>query len=256
LKTQPQTIQEQQQIKTITDQLAHDIRSPLSSLRMIVHGCAELSETNRTTLRAVCDRISDIAYNLLKYSKPEHYTDALGKQNKLKPVKVSADLMEIITEKRYEYSLHNIKFTSKFNNNNDIIINLDSQAFKRSISNIINNAVDAFDNRAGEVIVSLNVEDNEVQIIIEDNANGMPESIREKILNNIPITYNKTNGHGIAYSQIHDMLAKNNGTLQIQSKQNIGTKIILTFPKVANNIYGNSQVPFYGKIMQTIIQNE
>ena len=240
MKQQPNSTQEQQALKTITDQLAHDIRSPLSSLRMIVHSCTELSETNRTTLRAVCDRISDIAYSLLKYSKPEHYTDALSKQNKLKPVKVSADITEIITEKRYEYSLHNIKFTSKFNNNNDIFINLDSQAFKRSISNIINNAVDAFDNRAGEVIVSLNTEDNNVQIIIEDNANGMPESIREKILNDIPVTFGKAKGHGIGYTQIRDMLAKNNGTLQIQSKQNIGTKIILTFPKITalvNNLY-------------------
>ena len=231
MKTQPHTTREQQQLKTITDQLAHDIRSPLSSLRMIVHSCTELSETHRTTLRAVCDRISDIAYNILKYSKPEHYTDALSKQSTLKPVKISADLMEIITEKRYEYSLHDVKFTAKFNNNNDLFINIDSQAFKRSISNLINNAVDAFDNRAGEVIVSLNVEDNKVQVIIEDNGSGMPESIREKILNNIPTTYDKTNGHGIGYVQICDMLAKNNGTLQIQSKQNVGTKIILTFPK-------------------------
>jgi len=230
LKQQPHTTHEQQQIKTITDQLAHDIRSPLSSLRMIVHGCTELSETNRTTLRAVCDRISDIAYNLLKYSKPEHYTDALSKQNILKPVNVSADLMEIITEKRYEYSLHNIKFTSKFNTSNDIFINIDSQAFKRAISNLINNAVDAFDNRAGEVIVSLNTEDNKVQIIIEDNGGGMPVAIQDKILNNTPVTFGKADGYGIGYTQIRDMLAKNNGILQIQSRQNIGTKIILTFP--------------------------
>jgi len=220
-----------QSIKAITEQLAHDIRSPLSSLHMIVHSCTELSEDHRTTLRAVCDRISDIAYNLLEYAKPEHYTEALSKQNKLKPVMVSADLLEIMTEKRYEYSLHNIKFTSKFNNSSNIFINLDSQSFKRSISNIINNAVDAFDNRAGEVIVSLNIEDNKVQIIIEDNGKGMPESIRDKILNDIPVTLGKSDGHGIGYTQIHDMLAKNNGILQIQSKQNIGTKIILTFPK-------------------------
>lgn len=231
MKNQPHTTQEQQQLKTITDQLAHDIRSPLSSLRMIVHSCTELSETHRTTLRAVCDRISDIAYNMLKYSKPDHYTDALSKQNKLNPVKVSTDLMEIITEKRYEYSLHDIKFTSKFNNNNDIFIKIDSQAFKRSVSNIINNAVEAFDNRGGEVIVSLNTEDNNVQIIIEDNGKGMPEAIREKILNNISITNGKTNGYGIGYAQICDMLAKNNGTLQIQSKQSVGTKITLVFPK-------------------------
>ncbi|HLX54507.1 MAG TPA: ATP-binding protein, partial [Aquella sp.] len=105
------------------------------------------------------------------------------------------------------------------------------QAFKRAISNIINNAVDAFDNRAGEIIVSLNTIDNEVQIIIEDNGSGMPEAVREKILNHISVTNGKANGHGIGYTQIQDMLAKNNGTLQIQSRQNIGTKIILTFPK-------------------------
>jgi hypothetical protein len=57
----------------------------------------------------------------------------------------------------------------------------------------------------------------------------MPKEIQEKILNNIPVTFGRSQGHGIGYNQIHDMLANNNGVLQIQSKQNVGTKVMLTF---------------------------
>jgi signal transduction histidine kinase len=198
---------------------------------MIIHSCTEIPDTQKKSLKAVCDRISDITNNLLRYTKPDHYSDALTGKNATSPTNVAHAITEIITEKRYEYTFRDIKITPKFNPNADIFINVDSQAFKRAMSNIINNAVDACENRAGEVVVSIATLDNKVLVTIEDNGKGMPESVREKILNHTPVTFGKANGHGIGYTQICDMLAKSNGTLQIQSRQNIGTKIMLTFLK-------------------------
>ncbi len=212
------------------NQISHDIISPLCSLRMIVHSCTELSEAKKVSLNQVCDRISDIANNLLSYTNLEYESNAaIGAVKTLEPINIVADIMEIVTEKRYEYVDRDIKFTPRFNANSCIFINANSGDFKRSISNIINNAVDAMEDIAGEVTISINKIDDNVQVIIEDKGKGMPGPVREGILSRIPVTFDKANGHGIGYTQIHDMLRESEGRLQIQSRRNIGTKVTLTF---------------------------
>lgn len=221
----------QQKFKTIVDRVAHDIRSPLFSLQGITDLSPEISKANRTLIRQSIERISDIAANLLRYFKPYYSDNTSGIQQKSGQITLAAtDLLEIISEKRYEYLGQNIEFITKFNNY-FVFIHVDSQAFRRAVSNLINNAVDALEHRAGEVIISLNNIDDKVQIIIEDNGKGMSRAIQQKILNNMGVTSGKPNGHGIGFCQVHDMLAKNGGILNIQSKLGIGTKVILTFFK-------------------------
>jgi signal transduction histidine kinase len=217
-------------LKTIIGQISHDIRSPLCSLRMIVHSCTDLSDTQRTALRRVCDRISDIANNLFRYTHPEHQNNTItSRVNTIKPINIVADIMEIVNEKQYEYVDRDIKFTPKFNINSSIFINANSSNFKRAISNIINNSVDAMEDMAGEVTISINKIDEQVQIIIEDKGKGMPGPVCERILSRTPVTFDKANGHGIGYTQIHGMLRESEGRLHIQSRRNIGTKVTLTF---------------------------
>jgi nitrogen fixation/metabolism regulation signal transduction histidine kinase len=201
---------------------------------MIVYSCTELSDEKKTSLQQVCDRISDIANNLFRYTNQDYPGNHATSVPNTQPINIIADVMEIVAEKRYEYVFRDIKFTPKFNTNSSIFINADSVAFKRAISNIINNAVDAIEDRTGEVSISINKIDEKVQIIIEDNGKGMPEPVRERILNRTPVTFDKANGHGIGYTQIHDMLRENEGRLQIQSKRNTGTKITLIFYEALN----------------------
>jgi PAS domain S-box-containing protein len=94
-------LQEQEKFRTLAEQVAHDIRSPLASLSMIVEMCKELPESKRITLREVTTGISDIANNLLsRYKKSEEVMDAESKTPQL--LLLALILSEILSSKKYQ----------------------------------------------------------------------------------------------------------------------------------------------------------
>ena len=222
-------------IRKVAAQVAHDIRSPATSLSMLMNCCAGIKEEDRVAIRRTITRINDIANNLLGYftKQQDGITPAGLVEQDAGPLLVSADLLEIITEKRYEYSQLSVGFSSRFSNDSYFaFISVESQAFARAISNLVNNAVDAFEGKNGEVTISLDIHEQNVRIIIEDKGKGISGVVLNKIRNAVAVTDGKIDGHGIGYSQISEMLKQNNGTLDIKSDIKGGTKVTITFPRV------------------------
>jgi len=99
------------------------------------------------------------------------------------------------------------------------------------LSNIINNAVDAFDQKQGNIVLHLDADEKEVRIEIEDNGKGMSPALVQKILDKIAVTEGKEDGHGLGLQQVRDTLQDNEGIWEIDSEVDIGTKIKLTFAR-------------------------
>lgn len=225
-------------LRKIAAQVAHDIRSPAASLNMLMNCCTGIKEQDRVAIRRAITRINDIANNLLGYftEQPEEGTTFIGECGPdAAPLLVSADLLEIITEKRYEYSQLSVGFNAKFSSESFFaFIMVSCQSFARAVSNLINNAVDAFEGKSGEVIISLDICDDKVHIIIEDRGKGISSVVINKIRSAVAVTDGKIDGHGIGYSQIRSMLEENNGTLDIKSDISGGTQVTLTFPLISS----------------------
>lgn len=223
-------------LRKVAAQVAHDIRSPAASLNMLMSLCTDIKEEDRVAIRRAITRINDIANNLLGYFILQ--PDAEGPfaseiSNEVLPLLISVDLLEIITEKRYEYSQLPVGFISNFSSDSYFtFIAVQGPAFARAMSNLINNAVEAFEGKCGEVIISLDIYEQNVRIIIEDRGKGISDVVISKIRSAVAVTDGKIEGHGIGYSQIRSMLEQNNGTLDIQSDLTGGTKVTITFPKV------------------------
>lgn len=236
LESQAHHIEKQQQenFRKIVEQVVHDIRSPIATMQMMLPSCDVLPENMRVTLNKSASRIQDIANNLLAQFRPEENdTSLVNVENQRCPTLISAEILEIIAEKRYEYSKLSVDFINNISQDGYFaFINVDVRAFRRMLSNIINNAVDAINDKSGIVTVSLSLSGNSVQIIIEDNGHGMPTSVKEKLLNSIRVTSGKASGYGIGFGQIVDTLSSNEGKISIESVLNQFTKIILTFPQI------------------------
>ncbi len=256
-ESQAQTVTSQQQnkFKKIVDQVVHDIRSPIASMQMILPLCNRLPENLRVSLNKSAIRIADIANNLLNKVKPvEQWTEDEPNRS---PTLISAELLEILTEKKFEHSKLPLDFISQISQAGYFaFINVDTKAFKRKLSNLINNAVDAVDGLIGKITTHLDVIDNKVQITVEDNGKGMPEEVRHKILNNIAVTSGKTDGHGIGFSQIRDALHCNEGTLEIESQIGVGTKIIITFPLIGNPGWIADKIELYNDALIVILDDD
>ena len=100
------------------------------------------------------------------------------------------------------------------------------------ISNLLNNSFEAIEGNKGCIQLTLRRENGQIKIIIEDDGNGMPPEITDKIMNNIIVTAGKSNGCGIGYTQVRENLKASNGQILIESTIAKGTKVILSFPIV------------------------
>ncbi|MCA9507290.1 MAG: PAS domain-containing sensor histidine kinase, partial [Myxococcales bacterium] len=218
---QNKLIKEQKIFKEIIDQAVHDIRSPLASLLILSSYTKNIPEEIRDVINGASKRINDIANNLLEKYWPER-NKKNEEQNKFEKnnFQISLALQEIISEKKYEFFNLDVEFRISINPAGYLAFLFASEAaFKRMISNLINNAVEACEKRHGIITVCLNVSGTSIDIVVEDNGKGMSQHVVEKIMNDISVTEGKAEGHGIGYAQVRDTLQRNGGSLAIDSSQ-------------------------------------
>lgn len=221
----------QAQMSKMASQVAHDIRSPLSSLLIIIKNCHNLPEKERIALREAARSISDIANHLLsRYKKDE---SEISIQEERNPMLLSAVILQLLADKRFQYKELSVQFEDHFSPAGQFaFIQVESSSFKRMMSNLINNAVDAFEGKFGVVTVKLDASAETVKVIVGDDGKGMPPHIVDKIMQNIAFTEEKSNGHGIGLTQVRETLARNAGNMSIQSAPEKGTEISLEFPRI------------------------
>ena len=228
-------IEQEEKFKRITSQAVHDIRSPLASLLMIVKSCQEIQENTRLALRDAATSINDIAENLLmqwevfeRDKKPAEIADV----SKIEPLLVSLTLQQALTHKRYQYQQSPVSFTHHFANDAHFAaVLVDKSRLQRVVSNLMNNAVAAYEDQKGEVELALKVDKRHVVITVSDHGKGIPEDVLEKIRKKIGITSGKKGGHGIGLTQVQDTVEEFKGKFTIDSTVGQGTVAMLRFPK-------------------------
>jgi len=233
-ESQKAILQEQEKFKKIVDQVTHDIRSPLASMLMILKASDAMPEKERIALRTAATRINDIANNLLgSYDKKERISNHASGMEEREALLLSPVILQMLTDKKFQFQDTPVKFDQQFTQpGNFAWIKIEPSAFKRMLSNLINNAVDAFDQKEGEVTLHLDATKEQVRLVVEDNGKGMRPELVQKLINQTAVTEGKQDGHGIGMTQVRETLQNNEGELTIDSREGVGTKMILTFPRV------------------------
>lgn len=215
----------------IASQVAHDIRSPVAALNMIIHHLTDIPEKTRTILRNVTQQITDIANNLLtKHRKEENtYHQNAVENNPSTPELISALLDNMISSKRMQFSSHNL----------NIQLNIMPEAqgvfsaivpteLKRVLSNLINNAAEAMQH-AGLISVTLKKAQNNLFLTIQDNGCGMFADTLEKVIKG-GVSIGKEGGHGLGLASSKSKVEAWNGKFDIESLESKGTTITIQFP--------------------------
>ncbi len=230
-ETQKVLIEQEEKFRKLAYQVVHDVQSPLTTLSTIANSAAGLPENQRVDLRRSVTTIRDITRHLLEQYKKKEIDD--GSIEEREAVLVSILLSEVLTAKRYQYKSLPIQFNAHINQDAQFsFIRVQKNYFERMLSNLINNAVDAFEDNLGEVTIGLSVDDEWVRIVIQDNGKGMPTELVNKILNKEAFTSGKAAGHGIGFGQIWETLENNYGELDIDSTSGKGTTMTLTFSRI------------------------
>ncbi|MBP9741728.1 MAG: PAS domain-containing protein [Burkholderiales bacterium] len=226
--------EEQEKFKKIVGQMAHDIRSPLSTLKTFSQNIANIPETDRLTLKRVAMNIEDIASHVLNRYKGDN---ALTENNIRQHVLVAAALSEIASERRYKYANSNVQFEFVVTNppvNNFVFVQIEPSSLYRMVSNLINNACEALPKTGGKIIVTLMSSLQWVEIVVQDNGKGMTPATFEKVRQRKAVKSNKKQGSGLGLTQIFDTLEHNLGEFEIYSSNkapNNGTVVRVRLPK-------------------------
>lgn len=216
----------------LATQVAHDIRSPLAALDMIVHNCQTLSEKERILVRKAASRITDISNNLLvQYN----YKDRKEPIIENSEPEIVADLLASIwTEKRLQHNKNNISWCWEVKPEAlGIFVNLAGSGFKRVISNLIDNSVDAFQkikNKGSITICLKNLDNDMVEIRIIDNGCGIPADLMRQVGEG-GVSYGKESGRGLGLKDAIEKIHSWNGDFSIDSKEGKGTTVSIKLKK-------------------------
>lgn len=206
--------------------VAHDINTPISAIKS---GVMMLKDTVKTEdekmLLDSMDRCADKIIAL---------TNSLRNQIRnigsdvVTDIDVAATLSDIRLILNNELKKNNTTLNIDVKNN----VKLKGNPTKLSqvITNIVNNAIQAYEGRGGEVIVTLDKVNNNGIITVQDFASGIPEQIRPYIFKNI-LTTKGVAGTGfglyLAYSVIKGAFG---GEITFDTKTGVGTTFKITLP--------------------------
>lgn len=259
IETQRLIIEEKENFAKLARKVAHDINSPLAALNMMLDVCNELPEDKRAFLRRATESILDIANNLLTNNdKEENLSNAEIEFRD--PVLVSDLLIHLLSEKKVQYQHYTVKFETIFANDAQFaFIQVQKTEFRRAMSNLINNAVDALDK--GErthraVTVHLTASADFVFIKVQDTGKGMHRDQMGKIIARRGFTEGKENGHGLGLQQVWDMLECNDGTMSVESELGQGTSVQLAFPRIPAPKWIAQEIHLHAKTIVVILDDD
>ena len=103
------------------------------------------------------------------------------------------------------------------------------QELSQAFVNIMTNAVQAMGGQ-GTLKISSSVRDQEIQIVVEDNGQGVPQHLLSKIFDPFFTTKQQGEGAGLGLTIARRIIQKYAGQIQVTSKEGEGTTCQITFP--------------------------
>lgn len=205
--------------------VAHSIRNPFTSVKMRLFSLSrslDLSITHEEDFQVISDeigRIDNIIQNFLEFSRLPKL-----KMENVHTYPIITSVIQLLEHRLKTYDVHTKYIRSRFNP----VIFADADRIREAIINLIINACEAMES-GGDIEISEELTvDNIVEIKIKDSGPGIPEDVKEKILN--PFFTTKEYGSGLGLSIVHKIMAEHNGSLFFESEEGKGTIFTLSFP--------------------------
>ncbi|MDA9771608.1 ATP-binding protein [Emcibacteraceae bacterium] len=193
----------EQRITALTA-LSHDIRTPLTSLRIK----AELIDESslKDGIISSVEKMENLTSSVIDFLKG---SDTLIQ-------KKQTDLKKLIeTECIERQELGNPVIINALD---DIIVNCDPDAINRALQNLIDNAL----KYGKSATISLSHDDDMADIIVEDNGEGIDKKQLSKVLEPFERVGKERNsekgGFGLGLSIVNDIAKAHNGSIQLKNK--------------------------------------
>jgi signal transduction histidine kinase len=254
----------------LTAGIAHEIKNPLNfvnnfsdiSIDLVDEAREELKKlSNETQREDILALMNDIQLNLKKIHEHGTRADGIvksmlqhsrGGANKMEPVDVNALIKEYVNLAFHGMRAGKEPITVEIKLELDASVGavpLVTEDFSRVIVNLCQNAFDAMREKGAKnpatgrvnsergaksyspkLIVRTKRVNTKIQIEVEDNGPGIPEEIKNKILQPFFTTKKGTQGTGLGLSITNDIVKAHRGELNIETTGTEGALFIIVLP--------------------------
>ncbi len=225
-------VQKELEVSKIALQVAHDIRSPLTALDVAISSTNAVPEEGRVLIRNAVSRIRDISNDLVFKSKSiimaSTFTPSDTDKIEKRTIYLLSSLIdELVSEKRLYYRAKiGVEISANLGiESYGLFANIQAFEFKRTLSNLVNNAVEALSDN-GKVTISLKANNEKIFILVKDSGKGIPEEILPKLMKR-GSTFEKENGLGLGLYHAKSTIESWGGNINIASDVKKGTTVTI-----------------------------
>jgi signal transduction histidine kinase len=204
--------QSQNELVELASSVAHDIRSPLSSINLVAYKLKSAEPEVFNIIKDSTDRIDSIAADLLKLRKKIQIPDLNNNDQKVNFTDLINQIIKSIS------NVDNIEINlNGFDHDLYIVGSFDK--LYRVFTNLIHNSVEALTNKIDSRInMSAKITGKFLEVILKDNGPGFPEEVLN-LIGKIKVTAGKQNGNGIGLYTAHNYISSIGGNLEISNTQ-------------------------------------
>jgi len=257
-QTQAQLVQREKMasLGELTAGIAHEIQNPLNFVNNFSEVSIELltelkEEEKKGNKEDVINIADDLTQNLEKIRHHGKRADFIVKgmlqHSRTSTGERQPTNINVLADEFFKLSYHGLRakdksFNAELTTNFDEKlpqINVVQQDVGRVLLNLFNNAFYAVNQKSKtaengykpEVTVSTSSGNGQIIVKVKDNGVGIPDPIKEKILQPFFTTKPAGEGTGLGLSLSYDILVKgHNGILDIVSKEGQGSEFIVKLP--------------------------
>ena len=196
----------------LAKKVSHDIRGPIAAIKMSL-----ANEDNTNIVDASLERIENIANDLLD-------------KERVRPKKFVSNIEQSIEQVIQEKRLIHVGIDLVLNAPKQLTpLNINETDFKRVISNLINNSIEASDTDS-KIEIDITANDERTVIEVLDFGKGLSLETQEKLNKGISLTSGKDFGNGIGFHSAYETLKSYGASIQINSSKEFGTKVTIIVP--------------------------
>jgi signal transduction histidine kinase len=215
------------QLHTITDSLAHDLRSPLTAIRgkleMSLSAAMQVEQAD-PIVSAIeeLDRLTDFLNKSLDVAEAK--ADAL----RLNRVPLDLDELLRIMIDLYEPSMSEKGLQLRLHSGGPLTIEADAALIHRMIANLFDNELKHLP-AACTVNLRLRVEDATASLILEDDGPGFDVEVLPHLFER-RVKGKESNGHGLGLAFVDAVARAHGGSVAAGNREGGGARIALSFP--------------------------
>jgi signal transduction histidine kinase len=222
------------QMRILTDSVAHDLKSPVTSIRgslEVALSDADQRQWRERVAEAIdgLDRLSQLLNTTLDLAE----ADAGALQTRKEPVELSDLVKQLVdlyqpamAERGHEVVTHL----------QPALIEADSSLLNRTIANLLDNEIAHLPNSC-RVNISVRVKDGEAELTVEDNGPGFPPGLRSRAFERFVKGQHST-GHGLGLAFVDAVARAHGGRVEISDRAEGGAVIVLTLGEAVNEKVG------------------